>query len=116
MTEYITTKKQCQEQIDKRQKVCTRCGGVSYPIKTVDNSNNPTYWTGCDRCRVFDYGTTKHIYDIAVKMVDERNFTAYNYEQKPDKKKDRKLFNYWRGGQISGTVSIVQDILNFDKI
>lgn len=48
-------------------------------------------------------------------MVDERRFRAYNYEQEPCKEKDPATFKYWRGGQISGTVGIVTDILRFEK-
>jgi hypothetical protein len=113
--EYITTKQQCRQQIDKLQNVCTRCGGKLEPIETVDNANNPTFWIGCNGCSRFDNGTKPNIYKIAVRMVDESNFTAYNYEQQPDKEKQTEQFDYWRKGQISGTVGVVFDILRFEK-
>lgn len=112
---YKITKKQCQQQIDKNQNVCTNCGGKLVPLETVDNSGNPTYWIGCESCQKFDYGTDKHIYKIAARMVDERHFVAYNCEQQPDKEKEPDRFNHWRKEQIGGTVSIVSDILRFDK-
>lgn len=112
---YKTTKRQCQQQINKWQNVCTQCGGVLTPIKTVDNSGDPTYWAGCESCQKFDNGTKEHIYKIASRMVDERHFTAYNYEQQPNKEEKPEQFDYWRKGQIGGTVSIVSDILRFEK-
>ena len=112
---YKTTKKQCQKQIDKWQNVCTHCGGELMPLKTVDNSGDPTYWIGCESCQRFDNGTKERIYKIAVRMVDERHFTSYNYEQQPDKEKEPDQFDYWRKGQIGGTVNIVSDILRFEK-
>jgi len=113
--EHQITKKQCQQKIDKWQNVCTSCGGELVPIKTVDNANNPTHWVGCESCQKFDIGTKERLYKIAVKMVDERNFTAYNYEQQPNKNKDPEQFDYWRKGQISGTVRVVSDILRFEN-
>lgn len=112
---YQITKKQCQQQIDEWQKVCTHCGGELVALKTVDNANNPTYWVGCESCQRFDNGTKERIYKIAVRMVDERHFTAYNYEQQPDKEKEPERFDYWRKGQIGGTVRVVSDILRFEK-
>jgi len=112
---YITTKDQCQQQINKMQNVCTCCGGVLVPLETVDNSGRPTHWIGCESCQKFDLGTKEGIYQIAVKMVDERHFRAYNYEQKPCKDKEPEQFDYWRKSQISGTVYIVTDILRFEK-
>ncbi len=113
--EYKTTEKHCQKEIDKWQNVCSRCGGKLIPIQTVDNGNNPTYWSGCDSCQIFDNGTKEGTYRIAVKMVDERNFRAYNFEQMPDKVKHPDEFHYWRKSQISGTVWVVSDILRIEK-
>lgn len=111
---YQTTKIQCQKQIDKWQNVCTRCGEQLTPFKTVDNSGQPTYWVGCNSCQVFNNGTKPHIYKIAVRMVDERHFTPYSYDQQPDKEKEPELFDYWRKGQIGGAVGVVADVLRFN--
>ncbi len=97
------------------QMVCTNCGGQLIPIETVDNANHPTHWPGCISCQIFNYGTKEKIYKIAVRMVDERQFTAWNYEQQPDKEKEPERFDYWRKGQIGGTVNIVSDILRIEK-
>lgn len=110
--EYRTTKEQCQSNIDKRMPiVCTCCGGKIEPIETVDNSHNPTYWQGCNDCMKFDNGTSLKIYETAVKMVDERHFRAYSFNEMPDKEKNPSGFDYWRKSQISGTVGVVSDIL-----
>lgn len=108
---YITTKSQCQEMIDKYNNVCQYCGRKLEPIETVDNANRPTYWIGCNKCLKFNNGTTKRIYDIAVKMVDERNLVPYTHNRRPDKKEEKEKYKYWRECQIGGAVSIVKDIL-----
>ena len=110
---YKITKEQCQSDIDKQMPiVCTYCGGKIEPIETIDNADNLTYWPGCNDCMRFDHGTSPKIYEIAVKMVDERYFRAYSHEQMPDKEKEPLSFDYWRKNQISGTVRIVTNILS----
>ena len=110
--EYRTTKEQCQSNIDKRMPIiCTCCGGKIEPIGTVDNSHNPTFWQGCNECMKFDNGTSPQIYETAVKMVDERHFRAYSFNEMPDKEKDPSGFDYWRKSQIGGTVGVVSDVL-----
>lgn len=69
---YQTTKKQCQEEINKLNKVCEYCGRKPVPIKTVDNDENPTYWIGCRHggdWGNFIIGVDKEIYDLAKKLV-----------------------------------------------
>ena len=112
---YMTTKEQCQCQIDKRQIICASCGNELTPIETIDNAGSPTFWMGCMKCQVFNNVTTKLIYNIAVKMVDERNFAYYNYEQIPNKIEEPELFDYWRKGQISGTCRAVSYIIKYYK-
>ena len=112
---YITTKKQCQKQIDKYKNVCRGCGGKLIPFKTVDNSNNPTFWSGCGKCNCFDNGAPLKIHEIAKKMVIERHFKAYR-EQEPDKYKEPKEYDYWLASQIRGTCKIVSDILYYNSL
>lgn len=110
--EYITTKEECQSGIDKRMPiVCTCCGGKIEPIETVDNNHNPTFWQGCKACMKFENGTTPKIYETASKMVDEKSFVAYIFNQRPCKEKDPEGFDYWRKSQISGTVRVVSDVI-----
>lgn len=110
---YQVTKKQCQEQIDKLNNVCDRCGRKIKPIKTVNNANEPTYWSGCmhgqtenDAWGHFTGGVKKEIYNIAVKLVleDDIDF-GMNYEDK-----EIKDFDYAWQNAISRACSKVQHI------
>jgi len=113
---YEKTKKQCQAQIDKRMPVvCCGCGGNIEPIKTFDNSHNPTYWSGCLKCMCFDGGTEPKTYEIAKKMVEDCNFRPYRYDKIPDKDKEPERFEYWKSNQVKGAVYIVNDILRFNE-
>ena len=114
---YQITKKQCQSDIDKRMPIiCTSCGGKIEPIETVDNANQPTFWSGCKKCMKFDNGTIPKIYEISVKMVDEKHFWAYHFDSMPDKEKEPEKFDYWRKSQISGTVDVVIDVLELSSL
>ena len=43
---YQIAERQCQDNInEKGNRVCERCGANIIPLKTVDNSGNPTYWS-----------------------------------------------------------------------
>jgi chromosome segregation ATPase len=64
--QYMITKEECQKKCDGR--VCTTCGTPIIPFETVDNSNNPTHWPGCEKCQKFNYGTTPVIYLKAESM------------------------------------------------
>ena len=94
--------------------VCTRCGEKIEPIETVDNSGNPTYWSGCMKCQRFNNGTTKKNYLIAKQMVLKHNYTAYSWDEEPDKN-DKEKYDYWLSGQIKGTVSVVERILHLNN-
>lgn len=109
---YITTKEDCQKQIDTNGKVCTRCGGKLTPIETVDNLDRPTFWIGCESCKIFNYGVKPIFFEIAKKMVMERNHTAYSYEKEPDKEKNPEHHRCWTETQIGGTSLQVQEIIS----
>ncbi len=76
---YQITKKQAQTQINELNNVCDRCGRKLIPLKTVDNSNNPTYWVGCYHGKdgidgawgTFTNGVKKDVYKLAYKLVLE---------------------------------------------
>lgn len=73
------TKKQCQQEINKLNNVCDYCGRKLKPIKTVNNSDQPTYWIGCMHgvdSGHYTHGVKKEVYDLAVKLVleDTTNF------------------------------------------
>lgn len=112
---YIETKEDCQRQIDAAGTVCSRCAGVITPIETVDNSGRPTYWMGCEVCGRFDYGVPKLIYDIAKRLVTERNFVPYRHMDYPADQKGEEYKKYWTESQIGGATSIVTDVLRIQK-
>jgi len=69
---YQISKKLCQSQIDVLNNVCDYCGRDLKPIKTLDNSGNPTYWIGCNHntnSGNFTFGVKKEVYNLAVKLV-----------------------------------------------
>lgn len=96
------SKEECQNLINPEY-VCTGCGGKIEPIETVDNLNNPTYWTGCKKCQRFDVGTSKIIFAIARQMVSTHNLIRYPH-------KDRSDID-WLESQTRGAVSIVSEVI-----
>lgn len=69
---YQTTKKECQKKIDEIGNVCDSCGRNLQPIRTVDNSHQPTYWAGClhgGTSGNFTWGVPKGVYRLAYKIV-----------------------------------------------
>ncbi len=112
---FKTTKIQCQTRIDEFKGVCRGCGGIITPIKTVDNSGDPTYWSGCTECAVFDNGTSLRVHTIAKRMVIEERFRAYSFLEEPDKKNQPEEHKHWLASQTKGACSIVLDILTFNQ-
>jgi len=111
---YITSREDCQAAIDKSGCVCKCCGGILTPIETIDNSNQPTYWSGCASCQRYDYGVKPIIHEIAHQLVTRRFYRAYHNEQ-PDETKDPIAFEYWLKSQIGGISAQVQDIIYLYK-
>ena len=77
---YKITKERCQNSIDSTEYICDYCGGKLEPIETVDNSNNPTFWTGCKSCSRFTAGCPPTVFEIAKRMVEEHHFRYYKDE------------------------------------
>ena len=77
MKKYQVTKKECQNRIDELDNVCDRCGRKIVPLKTVNNSGEPTYWSGClhgdKKCGHFTTGVSKQVYNLAVKLALENS-------------------------------------------
>jgi hypothetical protein len=75
---YEQSKKECQKKIDELNNVCDRCGKKIVPLKTVNNSGEPTYWAGClhgdKECGHFTHGVTKETFDLATKLVLENSY------------------------------------------
>ncbi|KKR00157.1 MAG: hypothetical protein UT24_C0016G0046 [Candidatus Woesebacteria bacterium GW2011_GWB1_39_12] len=111
MKKYQVTKKQCQKHIDQVNNVCDRCGRKIVPIKTVDNSHNPTYWAGCfhgskdkDAFGNFTYGVPKETYKLAYKLVLQDNLYL---GMKKEKGSD---FEYLFQNGVSKICGILNDI------
>lgn len=109
---YKITKARCQKMING---ICRRCGGGLVPFKTVDNAGDPTYWAGCPKCSVFDWGCKPEIYEIAKQLVDSCYYTHYSHIDRPKDNATKKAKEQYRTTQISGTTSIVMDVLRVEK-
>lgn len=117
MTKYMITEQECQQGIDKRGNVCSGCGGVLTPIETVDNSDNPTFWSGCLQCGVYESGVSKLIYEIAKYLVTERHYRPYSHDQEPDKEKNPEGHKYWVSSQIRGQARETAEIIRvYEKL
>jgi hypothetical protein len=73
---YQQTKKECESKIHG---VCEGCGGKLVAIKTVNNSRNPTYWSGCRSCSCFRSGVPKIYFDVARECVEKNIITPYHH-------------------------------------
>ena len=109
--EYVVTKEECQSSIDKYNYVCERCGQKLVPIKTVDNSGNPTYWSGCmhgTEVGNFTQGVPRDVYKLAYKLVldDGLYFTTgkYKYDVVSND------FDYWFGNSMEKVCNIITSI------
>ena len=82
MSAYSITREACQATIDSvHDPVCPGCGGPVVPIETVDNSRNPTYWSGCETCLVYTHPVTRRMHAIACAMVESGMHPVYgSYE------------------------------------
>lgn len=100
MTEYVTTREQCQALI---RGVCSGCGGEIVPLETVDNARNPTFWAGCVKCSRFDQGVDERVFRTARSLVEQHRLIPYSFinEDAPG----------WLESQTHGAVSIVHDVL-----
>lgn len=113
---YIDSKEKCQSEIDSRGCVCSQCGGQLTPIETVDNSNRPTFWAGCENCSIFNYGVPPIVFKIAKKMVTEQFFIAYRHMDSPVGK-DKAYQDYYRDSQIGGASNLVSQVLkNYNQL
>ena len=105
---YVIAEAQALRTIDKLNHVCDRCGGDLSPIKTVDNANNPTHWIGCKAYEIFTGGTSKENRELAIRLIDERNFRD-GWPEKWERDSDEGR-TYYRNRQISKAVRMVEDV------
>jgi len=96
--------------------VCPGCGGVVEPIETVNNSDEPTFWSGCNHCLIFCCGVDKSVWQTARKLVEEgRGFTScksrHDYEDTPER------LEYWKDTETSHLSGQIRQILfEYNKI
>lgn len=108
---YVTTKKECQAKIVG---VCEGCGGKLQPIRTVDNSNNPTYWGGCKHCSCFRTGVEKKYWEIARKLILDNQLIPYPHMNKHEYENTSERFSYWLDSQtakLSHNISLIDRLL-----
>ena len=73
---YQITKQQCEE--NHKGLVCSGCGNPISAIETVDNANNPTYWSGCDRCNRFQCGVPFAIWEAVQRCFEKDTYLSDN--------------------------------------
>jgi hypothetical protein len=112
--QYKITKERCQQVIDEHPVVCSCCGGPLQPLETVDNSGDPTYWSGCNFCQRFDWGVSVLVFQIANKMVREGNFAAYSHDYFPHNGTPEQK-ECWYRSQTGGACSTVRRILKLKQ-
>ncbi len=96
---YQITKKQCQAQI---KGVCEGCGGKLKPIKTVNNSGEPTYWVGCEHCSCFRVGVDRRYWEIARELVEKREMLPYSHMYYHEYSNTPERLEYWKDSQYAG--------------
>lgn len=107
---YRITRAECLATISG---VCSRCGGKLEPIETVDNSNNPTFWTGCLKCSRFDSGVSQKTYRIAKELVENEKYHFRPYSHiRDDRLDDKETRKYKHEQQISGACEVVNNVLH----
>lgn len=111
---YKTTKEECQERIDNRQYVCPGCGGPIIPFETVDNSGDPTFWAGCEKCSSFTDGFPPIVFKIASVMVKDHNFQPYAHHRFPYNGTDAEK-DYYYTSQTRGACSDVALVLKIKQ-
>ena len=106
MSEFITTKEECESRI---RGVCTQCGRKLSAIKTVDNLDRPTYWAGCNYCQRFDSGTSREIFEKARNLLLRYRISPpYSSIEKGEE--DTQEREYWIRTQTGAIVSIIHTI------
>lgn len=91
MSTHKISEERCRSMITG---VCSQCGGSLEPIDTVDNGGDPTFWSGCLDCSLFDWGVDPLVFKIAKQMVTTHGYRAYTHTD-------------CEKSQIGGTVSTV---------
>ena len=105
--EHRVTREECASRISG---VCSRCGGKLEPIETVDNAENPTYWSGCKECERFEGGVPREVYLTAKGLVKGCGYRPYSHLS-DDVGDSVGMRKYKNESQVSGTCDLVRDVL-----
>ena len=108
--QFRITKEACAAGING---ICPRCGGKLEPIETVDNSGNPTHWSGCNACMTFTNGVPPLIYRTALLLVDD-GYRPYSFIIEDKKYSDAKKMGD-RQTQVAGACDTVRNVLRIYK-
>ncbi len=111
MKKYQITKKDFTKRLVGL--VCHQCGKQVTPLDTVDNSGNPTFWSGCNPCSILDWGVKPEIYKIARMMVVDRHISLGHRFDLPKTEAERE---YQEHLNIGSTAHIVQSVLQCQKL
>ena len=113
--EYSISKEECQRRINELGNVCDRCGRKIKPLKTVNNSGHPTYWSGCyhgskgeNAWGYFTEGAKKEIFDLAEKLVCEGEIYYKGEKHECKDNLGRRLS--WFQSQVSGFCDLLMAI------
>lgn len=99
MKKYQESKAECQKKI---KGVCEGCGGKLSPIKTVNNSGEPTYWVGCEHCSCFRVGIDRKYWEIARKLIENNELVPYSHMRRSEYENTPEELDYWLDTQTSG--------------
>lgn len=88
--------------------VCEGCGGKLEPIRTIDNSHQPTYWVGCKKCSCFRQGIEKKYWQVARVLVMRDG--EYKYNSKFEYSKSRGNLRYWLDTETAALSGLVKRI------
>ena len=113
---YQTTKEECEAKINKEY-VCERCGRQIKAMETVDNSGNPTFWSGCyhtdnptnNSWGHFTSGVPKNIYELAEKLVCEKG-SYYSHLDKPKYEDSLEKKERWFQDEQAGWSGLLLNI------
>ena len=94
MTTYQITEDQCNKNIAGL--VCHACGKPLTAIETVDNSNNPTFWSGCRGCGTFYGGVEERTFRIANELAEDMGTPYISEDPRPNLRNEEAVEEWMR--------------------
>lgn len=108
--EYVVSKEVCEKLIAEGGKVCEGCGRELVAIETVDNSNRPTFWQGCEHCQCFRRGVDPIYFRVARQLVEDGTIIPYGHMCRKDYGKTPENLEYYFDSQTAGLSHIIKQI------